>query len=212
MARLQILELPEGTEDDRPPFVLVVDQCEPRRYITGLDQPEPVNEFDGIAERIGARGVIVTPETVDIPANETFVQTEPLLRAGEFPNSDEAQRTAKERDELHAELGLASGQLHSAALAAIRGKHANIRELIKRAEQTEADRDEARTWARHGYETGQPVGPDGQPLFQAQIDHSIEEATADLVSAINRADERTDIARLRAELDRLRGESTKPDA
>lgn len=71
MTRLQILELPKGASDDRPPFVLVVDQYEPRRYIIGLDQPEqPVDEFDSIAEEIGARGVLVFADTVDIPANE----------------------------------------------------------------------------------------------------------------------------------------------
>jgi hypothetical protein len=71
MARLQILELPEGSGDDRPPFLLVVDQYTPQRYILGLDQPEPVSEFDGIAEKIGARAVLVFEETVDIPANDT---------------------------------------------------------------------------------------------------------------------------------------------
>jgi hypothetical protein len=40
-------------------------------------------------------------------------------------------------------------------MSAIRGKHANIRELIERAEQAEAERNEARQWARHGYEIGQ---------------------------------------------------------
>ncbi|MEF9521272.1 hypothetical protein [Streptomyces sp. RB13] len=71
MARLQILELPEGSHDDRPPFVLVVDQYVARRYVTGLDQPEPVSEFDGIAEQIGARAVLVFEDTIDIPANDT---------------------------------------------------------------------------------------------------------------------------------------------
>jgi hypothetical protein len=56
MARLQILELPEGSDDNRPPFLLVVDQYEPCRYVMGLDQTEqPISEFDGIAEKIGAR-------------------------------------------------------------------------------------------------------------------------------------------------------------
>ncbi|GAP46881.1 hypothetical protein [Streptomyces azureus] len=70
MARLQILELPEGAGDERPPFVLVVDQYEPQRYILGPDQPEPVDQFAGIAERIGARAVLVFEETIDIPAND----------------------------------------------------------------------------------------------------------------------------------------------
>ncbi|MFC8065517.1 hypothetical protein [Streptomyces sp. NPDC057293] len=69
MARLQILELPTGADDDRPPFVLVVDQMpadEPgfealRRDLT-----------DGnLAERTGARAVLVFEDTIDIPANDT---------------------------------------------------------------------------------------------------------------------------------------------
>jgi hypothetical protein len=68
MARLQILELPEGTGDDRPPFVLVVDQ---------MPTSEP--EFDAlrrdlaandIAARTGARTVLAFEGTIDIPANE----------------------------------------------------------------------------------------------------------------------------------------------
>ncbi|GGZ51568.1 DUF6011 domain-containing protein [Streptomyces rubiginosohelvolus] len=43
-----------------------------------------------------------------------------------------------ERDELHGELGLVPGQLHSAALSAIRGRGVNIRELASRAETAEA--------------------------------------------------------------------------
>ncbi|WP_055693384.1 hypothetical protein [Streptomyces prasinopilosus] len=74
MARLQILELPEGTNDDRPPFVLVVDEYTPRRFVMGPGQTEqPIDEFDGIAEKIGARGILVFEETVDIPANDVPV-------------------------------------------------------------------------------------------------------------------------------------------
>lgn len=72
MARLQILPLPEGTGDDRPPFVLVIDQHVPLRYVRGLGgehEPEPVDEFAGVAEQIGARGVLVFREPVEIPAN-----------------------------------------------------------------------------------------------------------------------------------------------
>ncbi|WP_050499975.1 hypothetical protein [Streptomyces globisporus] len=53
----------------------------------------------------------------------------------------EAEQRAKqaeaERDELHAALGLAPGQLHSAAVSAIHGRGANIRELATRVEQAE---------------------------------------------------------------------------
>ncbi|MGW0780331.1 hypothetical protein [Streptomyces sp. NPDC002913] len=70
MARLQILELPDGVGDDRPPFVLVIDQYAPQRYILGPDRPEPVDQFEGVAEKIGARAVLVFEENVDIPAND----------------------------------------------------------------------------------------------------------------------------------------------
>jgi hypothetical protein len=156
MARLQILQIPQGAGDDQPPFILVIDEYQPRRYMLGNGQTEQlVDEFEGIAERIGARAILTFVETVDIPANEIGRQVEPLLRVGEFEGDEEILRLTEERDELHAEIGLAHGQLHSAALSAIRGKHANIRELIERAEQAEAERDEARQWARHGYEIGQ---------------------------------------------------------
>ncbi|MFF5642953.1 hypothetical protein [[Kitasatospora] papulosa] len=69
MARLQILELPEGTGDDRPPFVLVVDECQPQRVVVGLDSSWQ-DHWQQLADKIGARGVIVTPDTINIPAND----------------------------------------------------------------------------------------------------------------------------------------------
>lgn len=69
MARIQILELPEGAGDDRPPFVLVVDQYEPQRYIA-TGEVKTATPFDGVAGKIGARAVLVFTEPVDIPANE----------------------------------------------------------------------------------------------------------------------------------------------
>jgi hypothetical protein len=68
MARLQILELPEGSGDDRPPFILVVDQYEPPPYPADVNDPGP---FDAVAEKIGARAVLVFEGTIDIPANDT---------------------------------------------------------------------------------------------------------------------------------------------
>lgn len=67
MARLQILELPEGSNDDRPPFVLVIDQM-----------PKDEAAFDALrrdlsddlAQRTGARAILVFEDTIDIPAND----------------------------------------------------------------------------------------------------------------------------------------------
>ncbi|MFF3324956.1 hypothetical protein [Streptomyces sp. NPDC002889] len=75
MARIQILELPEGAGDDRPPFILVVDQYQPQRYVLGPcdEQPQTVNPFEGLANQVGARAVLVFEETIDIPANEVPV-------------------------------------------------------------------------------------------------------------------------------------------
>lgn len=73
MARIQILQLPEGASDERPPFVLVVDECVPQRLVLGAGD-NPIGDYwQNLADRIGARGVIVTPETIDIPANEVPV-------------------------------------------------------------------------------------------------------------------------------------------
>lgn len=68
MARIQILELPEGAGDDRPPFLLVVDQLPAdddgaaaiRRDLTTGD----------IREITGARAILCFDDTIDIPANE----------------------------------------------------------------------------------------------------------------------------------------------
>ncbi|MFE5368197.1 hypothetical protein [Streptomyces mirabilis] len=110
---MQILELPGGINGERPPFVLVVDEYEPRRYIMGFDQTEqPVSEFDGVAEKIGARSVLVFAETVTIPANETIAQPRTLPDIADLADLTE------------------------------------VKQLVEA-------RDEARQWARHGYEIGQ---------------------------------------------------------
>lgn len=73
MARLQILELPtEHNGDDMvTPFILVIDEYEPMRYIHGIgDDPQPVDEFAATAELTGARAVLAFRETVHIPASD----------------------------------------------------------------------------------------------------------------------------------------------
>lgn len=73
MARLQILELPEGGGDDRPPFVLVVDQYVPLDVgPTLLREPTP-QRYQSFAEQTGARAVLVFEETIDIPGNDVPV-------------------------------------------------------------------------------------------------------------------------------------------
>ncbi|MER5613288.1 hypothetical protein [Streptomyces sp. NPDC002215] len=72
MARLQILELPTVYREDgeeETPFVLVIDQTTPQRIVLGVDTPWR-DYWQDIADKIGARTAIVTPETIDIPGNE----------------------------------------------------------------------------------------------------------------------------------------------
>lgn len=76
MARLQILELPDGPDDTRPPFVLVVDQTVPERVVLAPGTGKVLDRWEEFASRMGARAVIVTPETVDIPANDVPLDAE----------------------------------------------------------------------------------------------------------------------------------------
>lgn len=69
MARLQILELPEGTGDDRPPFILVIDQVPTDE--AGFDAlRRDIGTPDDLVERIGAHAVLVFEDTIDLPAND----------------------------------------------------------------------------------------------------------------------------------------------
>ncbi|WP_327222994.1 hypothetical protein OG229_02300 [Streptomyces platensis] len=102
MARLQILELPEGAGDDRPPFALVIDQYEPPPY-PGEPEPSP---FDGIAEKIGARAILVFEETIDIPANEIPVDP------GGYPIKVHVEgEFEKFREQVQAEVAKAQAEL-----------------------------------------------------------------------------------------------------
>ena len=113
MARLQILQLPAGAGDDRPPFVLVVDETDDAfRHELGDPNATMRDAQADLAKALGARAVLVFRQPVDIPANENAVQAERLPHVDDFTDLSEAKQL------------------------------------------TEA-RDEARMWARHGYEIGQ---------------------------------------------------------
>ncbi|MFE0887902.1 hypothetical protein ACFW4Q_02505 [Streptomyces rochei] len=65
MPRLQILELPEGAGDDRPPFALVIDRVSPEWVDVNAES------MRDIKDRIGARCVLAFDgDDVEIPANE----------------------------------------------------------------------------------------------------------------------------------------------
>jgi hypothetical protein len=71
MARIQILELPEGASDERSPFAVIIDQVQDvdaLRTSLGLDS--------SVRDAMGARVILAFEETVDIPANEPAYATE----------------------------------------------------------------------------------------------------------------------------------------
>jgi hypothetical protein len=69
VARLQILQLPEGAGDDRPPYVLVIDEA-----ATGPDGKLLIKAVDFVEAReaTNARDVFIFEETVTIPANDVL--------------------------------------------------------------------------------------------------------------------------------------------
>lgn len=78
MARLQILQLPEGAGDRRPPFALVVDQVRPEHRILGAGGATWRDYWHNVAHEIGARGVIVTEEDIELPGNDLSSYASPL--------------------------------------------------------------------------------------------------------------------------------------
>lgn len=70
MARLQILELPEGSDDDRPPFLLVFDQVS---YDAPSSREFWLEGWANIKDEIGANAVLVFEETIEIPANDVRI-------------------------------------------------------------------------------------------------------------------------------------------
>lgn len=122
MARLQILELPEGSGDDRPPFLLVVDQVPSDETKFDAIRRDLLSDGD-LAPRLGARAVLVFEETIDIPAHSAACESE----QADASREDARARTLEAK--LKAAFDLAAG--------------------------FEKQLDEARQWARHGYEIGQ---------------------------------------------------------
>jgi hypothetical protein len=108
MPRIQILELPtiyREHGDDETPFVLVIDQCEPQHDILGADQEPAPSPWEGLAERVGARAILVFEDTVEIPSNEVPLSPDGypvrLRVMGDFEEFrqqvDEQVRQAQER-------------------------------------------------------------------------------------------------------------------
>jgi hypothetical protein len=138
MARLQILELPEGTGDDRPPYVLVVDQApadEPRSEALRRDLAD-----NDIAARIGARGVLVFEDTIDIPTSEV-----PL---------DENGHPLFLKVHIEGEFEKFREQVELEILAA----QAKVTRAVQRASRLATEES-----------TGRPTHPDGTPYNYSEI-------------------------------------------
>jgi hypothetical protein len=74
MARIQILELPEGANDERPPFAVVIDQADEATLaaLNETDTPQDkVSRYFGtsVADLLGARAILIFEETIEIPSN-----------------------------------------------------------------------------------------------------------------------------------------------
>ncbi len=116
MARLQILELPESTNDDRPPFVLVVDQVP--RDEAGFDALRR-DLSDDVAQRIGARAVLAFETTINIPTNDTTAYIQQVAEEvgstlGNVTRAVNAQHLADERTDIARDMDRLVG--HKAAL------------------------------------------------------------------------------------------------
>lgn len=102
MARLQILELPAGSGDDRPPFILVIDEAAPGPNGGLLIE---ARDFLAAREDIGACDVFIFEETIDIPANDPV----PLAVLSTEGDSDDADH-AELLDIVHRVLGITPGE------------------------------------------------------------------------------------------------------
>ncbi|MET9096230.1 hypothetical protein ABZX72_29545 [Streptomyces cyaneofuscatus] len=102
MTRLQILELPMGADDERPPFVLVVDQYTAQRVVTGARQTAAsfVDPMERAAGEIGARGTLVFAETVEIPANDVSAEFREGLQEDLGKMYETARRSLSESETL----------------------------------------------------------------------------------------------------------------
>ncbi|MEU3683761.1 hypothetical protein AB0E99_22875 [Streptomyces sp. NPDC030592] len=78
MPRIQILPLPEGTSDERPPFAVVIDQA-PRDepLFTALREDMDLNA--SLADRLGARAFLCFEDTIEIPANDVSAYATPNM-------------------------------------------------------------------------------------------------------------------------------------
>ncbi|MFE5658362.1 hypothetical protein ACFQ9H_19495 [Streptomyces sp. NPDC056517] len=138
--RLQILELPEGVGDDRAPFVLVVDESVPQRFIVGMDYGSAGDYWQVVADRIGARGVIVTPETVEIPANDVSAEFRTTVQDTIAEQYEAARRSLSDSETLgHTLLQRAENAEGRSQAMEVQRDRANRRVERAEAERVAAD-------------------------------------------------------------------------
>ncbi|MFF3190545.1 hypothetical protein [Streptomyces misionensis] len=167
MTRLQILGLPEGSGDERPPFVLVVDQYDPPLGAGSADAVDRWRaQWQDVAGRIGARCVIATTETIEIPANEV-----PLDPDG-YPV----------RLRVEADLTRFREQVDE-ALADVQRRTTTLRE---RAEWAEAERVAADDMLRAVCEVF--GGPHVDPVLKARETLARAEAAEEKLAALGKQD------------------------
>ncbi|MEU2780545.1 hypothetical protein [Streptomyces sp. NPDC007110] len=83
MPRIQILPLPEGASDERPPFALVIDQADETilqslAYGIAYDSDSGGRPLrDALKDELGARGILCFTETIEIPANDVTAYATP---------------------------------------------------------------------------------------------------------------------------------------
>lgn len=85
MPRIQILPLPEGASDERPPFAVVIDQAEDvilhsLAYGVAYDSEHgqrPLRE--ALKDELGTRAILVFQETIEIPANDVSAYATPSM-------------------------------------------------------------------------------------------------------------------------------------
>lgn len=85
MARIQILPLPEGASDERPPFALVIDQADDAilqslAYGIAYDSGNGQRTLhEALKADLGAQAILCVEGTIEIPANDTSAYVTPTM-------------------------------------------------------------------------------------------------------------------------------------
>ncbi|WUH94541.1 hypothetical protein OG900_33295 [Streptomyces sp. NBC_00433] len=104
MARLRILELPEGASDERPPFAIVIDEIgegAEADYLRG-----DLAETDVAADRIGARCILGFTGTIDIPEADHPVRMVSVETPADNPEDPFDPRVPETIDTVRDLLGI----------------------------------------------------------------------------------------------------------